>query len=447
MNNGLDPREVIARSLGHMAVTGRRYGRELHADIAPWHCYTLDGGHSILVVLDLGDIGENPTRKELEDRLCPAPVKSVERAGWRMLDGYVVSVLPYDPDLGLMTPEEDDEYGEEYGDSQAADAPRPATSETVSRAEYPKQFTKRRDAELPENMRWLPQLYRCTASRLEKLERQAERQFPGIFDRLEALREQHAGQWPAWCWMPIGAVRAVLEHDYSNRITKPSGRTTLDPRMIASLGSAGDAAKLAAIGAWRSAGRHVVNFHDSMTATFEGQADVLPVGIEERWPLHGVYITFETGPQSSAGLFLHLEWDEQEQRAEFRVMMDSAPVTSLADLLAQPVFLAGSTVTEALAQTWTATLMRTNSMMGSDEILDISKDGKFDRMVKEQAAHVGVWVAAAAAICSDDVVVHDAAEALGRAGVGDTWPPTAEPDGSAPLLWMAAPRAMYEQAG
>lgn len=110
MSNSPDPREVIARSLGRMAAE-RPYGRELPADIAPWHCYTLDGGHSILVVLDDGQLGDKSAVQELEDNLMPAPVKAVERAGWRMVEGYVVAKLPYDPALGLVTDPEDDEYG------------------------------------------------------------------------------------------------------------------------------------------------------------------------------------------------------------------------------------------------------------------------------------------------------------------------------------------------
>lgn len=120
----VNPREVIARSLGHMVDLGRTYGRALPDDLARWHCYTLDGGHSILVVLDDGTLGDAPSRSKIEDQLVPAPVKAVERAGWRMLDGFVVCKLPYDPELGLVTDPEDDEYGDGGGqDEPAAAAP------------------------------------------------------------------------------------------------------------------------------------------------------------------------------------------------------------------------------------------------------------------------------------------------------------------------------------
>ncbi|MFF9192706.1 hypothetical protein [Streptomyces rochei] len=118
----VDPRGVIASSLGGMVDHSRAYGRPLHPDIAPWHCYT-DGGHSILVVLDDGTLGDEPSEQELTDNLVPAPVKAVERAGWRMAAGYVVAKLPYDPTLGLLTDPEDDEYGDGTEGEDAPAAP------------------------------------------------------------------------------------------------------------------------------------------------------------------------------------------------------------------------------------------------------------------------------------------------------------------------------------
>jgi hypothetical protein len=106
----VDSQAVIVASLGAYLAPGKQYPRPLPEDLKPWYCFTVDGGHSIVVALDTGDLGEAPTRKELEDSVCPAPVKSVLRAGWRMYDGFPICTLPYDPDLGLVTPEADDEW-------------------------------------------------------------------------------------------------------------------------------------------------------------------------------------------------------------------------------------------------------------------------------------------------------------------------------------------------
>lgn len=40
----------------------------------------------------------------------PAPVKAVQRTGWDVRDGYVVSDLTYDDTLGLVTDPGDDEF-------------------------------------------------------------------------------------------------------------------------------------------------------------------------------------------------------------------------------------------------------------------------------------------------------------------------------------------------
>ncbi|WP_327391469.1 hypothetical protein OG728_39020 (plasmid) [Streptomyces microflavus] len=116
----VDPREIIAKSLGGMLAQGRTYPRPLHPDIAPWYCYVLDGGHSILVSLDSEALADPPGWQDLMDNLVPAPVKAVERAGWRMVEGFPVSRLPYDPELGLLTEPGDDEFGEEAAPSVPA---------------------------------------------------------------------------------------------------------------------------------------------------------------------------------------------------------------------------------------------------------------------------------------------------------------------------------------
>ncbi|GAA3086433.1 hypothetical protein GCM10020000_86380 [Streptomyces olivoverticillatus] len=107
----INPQAVIHGALGSYLKPGMRYHSPLPSDLEPWYCYTVDGGHSIAVAVDTGDLGEAPTRQQLEDHLCPAPVKSVIRAGVRWHDGFPVCTLPYDPQLGLTTPPEDDEYG------------------------------------------------------------------------------------------------------------------------------------------------------------------------------------------------------------------------------------------------------------------------------------------------------------------------------------------------
>lgn len=101
----MTPQETIAHILADFVVPGKSYPTPLPGDIAPWYCYTRDGGHSIVVIL----VGNYRDKGDLLDVLVPAPVKSVFRAGYELRRGYVVTDLPYDPNLGLQTPEEEDE--------------------------------------------------------------------------------------------------------------------------------------------------------------------------------------------------------------------------------------------------------------------------------------------------------------------------------------------------
>ncbi|WP_329492471.1 hypothetical protein OG618_37490 (plasmid) [Kitasatospora sp. NBC_01246] len=108
------PDVIIRRVLAGTQITGRPYPGTLPDELAPWHCYTADGGHSLLVMLDPMNRGERVTAGHeattLSGVFVPAPVKAVLRAGWRIQDGYVHTPLRYDSTLGLLTNPEDDEF-------------------------------------------------------------------------------------------------------------------------------------------------------------------------------------------------------------------------------------------------------------------------------------------------------------------------------------------------
>lgn len=83
----------------------KSYPGQLPPELAVWYCYPTDAGHSIVSVLKQHyqpDI-------DLTDFLIPVPVKSVLR-GYDVKEEYIVVDLPYDSTLGLITPEEDNEY-------------------------------------------------------------------------------------------------------------------------------------------------------------------------------------------------------------------------------------------------------------------------------------------------------------------------------------------------
>src|SRR5262245_22183181 len=100
---------TIRRVLGAFYRPAPPYPTPLPPELAAWHCYTSDGGHAVLVVFP----GDYQDGADLTDKLCPAPVKAVRRAGWQVRGGYVVCDLPYSPVLGLLTDPEDEEFAEE----------------------------------------------------------------------------------------------------------------------------------------------------------------------------------------------------------------------------------------------------------------------------------------------------------------------------------------------
>ncbi|MBG0831609.1 hypothetical protein HS041_28155 [Planomonospora sp. ID67723] len=48
--SAVDPAEAILRGLGHMQAQGRTYPGKLPDELERWYGYTLDGGHSIMVL-------------------------------------------------------------------------------------------------------------------------------------------------------------------------------------------------------------------------------------------------------------------------------------------------------------------------------------------------------------------------------------------------------------
>jgi hypothetical protein len=100
--------------LEKFVVPGKRYPAPLPPDLEACYCYTIDGGHSILVVL------ENVYREgePVQDYLVPAPVRAVLRAGYSVKQCRIGNEvwplvwcrLPYSPEIGLLEDPGDSEY-------------------------------------------------------------------------------------------------------------------------------------------------------------------------------------------------------------------------------------------------------------------------------------------------------------------------------------------------
>ena len=101
-------RSDIIREVGleRWVLPDRSYPSPLPDDPLTYYCYTRDGGHSLLVVV------ENEYRQGLSPVrfIIPAPVKMVLKAGYRLQDGLLWATLPYDRDEGLRVDDTDVEY-------------------------------------------------------------------------------------------------------------------------------------------------------------------------------------------------------------------------------------------------------------------------------------------------------------------------------------------------
>ena len=103
----MDKKEVIREFFAgtNFQVSGEKYHSPLPPELADWYCYTTDGGHSILVLIE-GEFDEHaPGWKQL----CPAPVKSVMRS-YRKIGDFIAAPLEYSSEVGLLTYAEDDEF-------------------------------------------------------------------------------------------------------------------------------------------------------------------------------------------------------------------------------------------------------------------------------------------------------------------------------------------------
>lgn len=103
-----NPDQLIERALGPYTVAGKSYPGPLPEELAPWYCYTVDGGHCIAIV---SEDHAAVARGGPADHLVPAPVKAVLRSGYRVIPGepgLVVAKLPYSSEVGLLGVRDDD---------------------------------------------------------------------------------------------------------------------------------------------------------------------------------------------------------------------------------------------------------------------------------------------------------------------------------------------------
>ena len=113
--------DIISKArLDRFVDRSKRYHSELPDELKPFYCYTIDGGHSIIVVLE----NEWESGKSIEDFLCPASVRTVLRHGYTVRDGYIWTSIPYSMQFGLIQEAGDYEYDDQTTSVPSAKVPK-----------------------------------------------------------------------------------------------------------------------------------------------------------------------------------------------------------------------------------------------------------------------------------------------------------------------------------
>jgi hypothetical protein len=103
-------RNIIEKALGNYLVPGTQYPEpsKLTDELNNWYCFTSDGGHSILCLLECHlEEAFKETEDEIYKHLVPVPVKTVLK-NYRVELGLIVVDLPYSFEMGLEIEDEDD---------------------------------------------------------------------------------------------------------------------------------------------------------------------------------------------------------------------------------------------------------------------------------------------------------------------------------------------------
>ncbi|WP_433513905.1 hypothetical protein ACQP2T_61875 [Nonomuraea sp. CA-143628] len=94
----MNPEAILDRCFGSIVTYSYPYWRDLPEELARWHLHTVDGGHCLAVAARSKFEGSD----DPSEILVPIPVRSVERIGYEIRNGYIVCDLEYHPELGVV---------------------------------------------------------------------------------------------------------------------------------------------------------------------------------------------------------------------------------------------------------------------------------------------------------------------------------------------------------
>ncbi|PCG87191.1 hypothetical protein CIB93_04960 [Streptomyces sp. WZ.A104] len=287
--------------------------------------------------------------------------------------------------------------------------PAPELAATTKKAEHGV-FDVTLDHQLDAGHRRLAHIYREAADHWHRLEMQVTQRYPGIFEGLEELRAQNSSQWQPWCWMPSIRVSAWLIKMYDAPIEQASW----------------DGPRIAALGAWRSGGRHSVLTTLPLQATASGR---VPAELTETMPAPGLGLVIDDNGTVHLMLAYLDEVDDRGTADAELVLISNygQPTRMLEDITKLTVFLSGDTLLDAVKATQAyydhAAVQNGTEPHPTDEAL-----------YAEHAYALSLFTGVLAGICTPGAELQDAGALTGRK-LPAPWPP--EPNVlSETTLWL-----------
>ncbi|WP_329155925.1 hypothetical protein OIU91_41615 (plasmid) [Streptomyces sp. NBC_01456] len=296
----------------------------------------------------------------------------------------------------------------ELGDSDIFE-PSPELAATPKRADHGV-FDATLDHRLEAGHRRFAHIYREAADHWHRLEMQVTQRYPGIFEGLEELRAQNSSQWQPWCWMPSGRVSGWLIKMYDAPVDQASW----------------DGPRIAALGAWRSGGRHSVL---TTLPLQETASDRVPADLTETMPAPGLGLVIDDNGTVHL-LLTYLDEVGERGTADAELVLISnygEPTRMLEDITKLTVFLTGNDLLDAVKVTQAyydyAAVQNGTEPHPADEAL-----------YAEHAYALGFFTGLLAGICAPGAELKDAGALTGRK-LPAPWPP--EPNVlSETTLWL-----------
>ncbi|MGW1053515.1 hypothetical protein [Streptomyces sp. NPDC002521] len=259
-------------------------------------------------------------------------------------------------------------------------------------------FAPELDYQLDVMGRRVANLYRHAAGYWHRLELEIIQTYPGIFQHLEEMRVREYGRWPSWCWMPSAEVAAWLVEFHG----------------VPARQAMWDGVRIAAVGAWRSGGRHALLPADNQPTS--GAEGPVPRDLPERMPTPGMGLIIQ-GSDSTRLILAFVDDHENNGKCPELVLVsdEGVPGRSFRELTKFTLLFTGESLTDAVRATQQyydrAAIAIGEAPAPNDETL-----------YAEHAELLSGFIRPLTAVCAPEVPVAEAGVLVGRKSEAP-WPP------------------------